>query len=159
MPGFTINSVAISGNQTRDPELRQVGETSICKVRLAVSERFKDRNTGEWSDRPNYFDVTIFGGLGTWLAGNSKKGDTLAVTGRLSWREWETDGQKRSAVEIIADTIVPVTRNGSGSGRSTSSDVPIDTEGLPPVSNLPDVDEIPFLWHPVEWDDRYHANR
>src|SRR5918911_712875 len=57
-----INRVVIEGNLTRDPELRQLPSgNSVCKLRVAVNDRVKDRDSGQWSDRPNYFDVTVFG--------------------------------------------------------------------------------------------------
>jgi single-strand DNA-binding protein len=75
-------------------------------MRIAVNERVKDPNTGDWGERPNYFDVDVFGGqgerCGQWLA----KGRQVAIEGRLRWREWEAqDGQKRQAVSIVADNV------------------------------------------------------
>lgn len=118
MAGFTINNVTISGNLTRDPELRTLpnSDTSVCSVSIAVNERTKNRQTGDWEDRPNYFDVTIWKGLGEYIARELRKGDGLAVEGRLRWRSWEKDGQKRSAVDIIASSVVPMPRNGGGGG-------------------------------------------
>jgi single-strand DNA-binding protein len=150
--GFTINSVTISGNHTRDPELRNLPSgTTVCKCRLAVNDRVKNKDTGEWTDKPNYFDVTVFGGLGEWLANNSGKGDGITVHGRLSWHEWDVEGGgKRSAVEIIADSIVPQRDGGGGGGggsRQGESDVPIDTGDLLPVGTAtPSAadDDIPF---------------
>jgi single-strand DNA-binding protein len=151
MSGFTINSVTISGNHTRDPELRNLPSgTSVCKCRLAVNDRVKNKDTGDWEDKPNYFDVTVFGNLGSWLANNQGRGDGITVHGRLSWHEWETpEGQKRQAVEVIADTIVPQRDSGGGGGgggsRSSDTDVPIDTGDLIPAA-VPSAadDDIPF---------------
>jgi single-strand DNA-binding protein len=110
MPGFTMNTVCLSGNLTADPELRHLPSgTALCKLRVAVNERVKD-GTGEWSDRAMYFDVTVWSGIGEWVAGNLSKGDGIAVQGRLQWREWEKDGVKRQAVDIVAESIVPVPR-------------------------------------------------
>ena len=152
MPGFTINSVHISGNLTRDPELRTTGGgTSVCGLRIASNERYKDQSTGEWMDRANYFDVTIWKGMGEWVANNLHKGDQVVVEGRLRWREWETDGQKRQAVDITANSVVPITRDGGGSNQRSSSsepDVPIDTGDLQPqtAAAAPSAadDDIPF---------------
>lgn len=155
MSGFTINTVTVSGNQTRDPEHRTTpGGTSVCKIRLAVNDRVKNKTTGDWEDRANYFNVTVFGGLGEWLANNSKQGDGLVVSGRLSWHSWETDGNKREMVEIIADSIQPRGGGnggggGGGSSRSQESDIPFDTSDLPSVDAPPLVpaaadDDIPF---------------
>jgi len=103
----SINSVVIVGNLTRDPELRATpGGTSVCSLRVAVNDRVKDPNTGEWGDKPNYFDVDVFGGQGERCAQYLARGRQVAVSGRLRWREWESqDGQKRQAVSIVADNV------------------------------------------------------
>ena len=102
-----INRVVLVGNLTRDPELRQTPSgTSVCKLRLAVNTRHKDNATGQWGDKPNYFDVTVWGNQGESCAQFLAKGRAVGVDGRLDWREWEAqDGTKRQAVEIIAETV------------------------------------------------------
>ena len=127
----SINSVVIVGNLTRDPELRATPSgTSVCSLRVAVNDRVKDPTTGEWGDKPNYFDVDVFGGQGERSAQYLSKGRQVAVSGRLRWREWETqDGQKRQAVSIVADTVQFIgPRDGggqsggwSGGGQTASS--------------------------------------
>ena len=62
-----LNTVVITGNLTRDPELRQAGSTNVCRLRVAVNERVRNSATGEWGDRPNYFDVTVWGAPGREL--------------------------------------------------------------------------------------------
>jgi single-strand DNA-binding protein len=148
MSGFTINAVSLSGNLTRDPELRTLPSgTTVCQIRLAVNERTKDGDN--WIDRPNYFDVTIWSGLGEWLSKNTKKGDPLAVHGRLRWREWEKDGQKRQAVDVIADSIVPM-RDGARSTsssepvRTNETDIPVDSPSPSPTDYGDPEDDIPF---------------
>ena len=102
-----LNRVVIVGNLTRDPELRATaGGTAVCSLRVAVNERIKDRTSSEWTDAANYFNVTAFAGLAELCAKYLGKGRQVAVDGRLRWREWQTkDGQKREAVEIIAETV------------------------------------------------------
>jgi single-strand DNA-binding protein len=127
----SINSVVIVGNLTRDPELRATPSgTSVCSLRVAVNDRVKDPTTGEWGDKPSYFDVDVFGGQGERSAQYLSKGRQVAVSGRLRWREWETqDGQKRQAVSIVADTVQFIgPRDGggqsggwSGGGQTASS--------------------------------------
>ena len=100
-----INRVVVSGNLTRDPELRQLpGGNSVCKLRMAVNTRKKDRDTNQWSDVANYFDITVWGAQGENVARYLTKGSALLVDGRLEWREWQAqDGTNRQAVEIIAE--------------------------------------------------------
>ena len=90
MAASNVNVVVITGNLTRDPELRSTpGGTSVCELRVAVNSRRKDGQTGEWVDKPNYFDVTVWGAQGENCANYLSKGRPVAVEGRLDWREWE----------------------------------------------------------------------
>jgi len=155
-----VNVVVITGNLTRDPELRSTGGgTSVCKMRVAVNSRRKDGQTGEWVDKPNYFDVTVWGAQGENCANYLSKGRPVAVEGRLDWREWEAKdgGGKRQSVEIIANSVQFLgSRDGSGGGQnggngggfSPSSDVPADTsdfEGAAaPAADGGGDDDIPF---------------
>src|SRR6187200_525791 len=102
-----INRVILVGNLTRDPELRHTPSgTAVCNLRLAVNSRRKDPSTGEWGEKPNYFDVTVWGNQGESCAQYLSKGRPVGIDGRLEWREWEAqDGSKRQAVEIIADSV------------------------------------------------------
>src|SRR5213079_3366441 len=101
-----INRVVLVGNLTRDPELRHTPSgTPVCSLRVAVNTRRKDES-GQWVDKPNYFDVTAWGQQGENCAQYLAKGRPVAVDGRLEWREWEAqDGSKRQAVEVVADTV------------------------------------------------------
>ena len=153
-----INRVVIEGNLTRDPELRQLaGGNSVCKLRVAVNERVKDREPGQWSDKPNYFDVTVWGAQGESINRYLTKGSGIMIDGRLSWREWDAqDGTKRQSVEIIAENTRFVGgRDGSGSGGdferggrgggSYSDDfTPQPARSAAPVPAGDDDDDIPF---------------
>jgi single-strand DNA-binding protein len=145
-----INRVTITGNLTRDPELRSTPSgTSVCKLRVAVNSRRKDGQTGEWTDKPNYFDVTVWGAQGENCANYLSKGRPVAVDGRLDWREWESqDGGKRQAVEIIADSVQFLgSRDGGGNGNGFQgqSDVPADTSDFEEAKVGGDkADDIPF---------------
>jgi single-strand DNA-binding protein len=119
----SVNVVVLVGNLTRDPELRATaGGTSVCKIGLAVNERAKDPATGEWGERPNFFDIDVFGAQAESCAQYLTKGRQIAVEGRLRWRSWEAqDGQKRSAVSVVANTVQfigPRDAGGQGGGWS-----------------------------------------
>ncbi len=152
-----INRVIITGNLTRDPELRSFSgsDNSVCSLRIACNGRRKNAETGQWEDQPNYFDVTVWGAQGENCSRYLSKGRPVAIDGRLRWREWTTpDGQKRQAVDIIAETVQFLggrdeagNGNGfSGGARNTDSDIPIDSsdfESAPVASGAAD-DDIPF---------------
>jgi single-strand DNA-binding protein len=132
MAATNINRVIITGNLTTDPELRSLPSgTSVCKLRVACNTRRKDNSTGEWVDKPNYFDVTVWGAQGENCARYLSKGRPVAVDGRLEWREWEQDGNKRQAIDIIADSVQflssPRDEGGGGNGFTPRSDIPVDT--------------------------------
>lgn len=113
-----INRVLMTANLTRDPELRALPSgMSVCSLRVACNTRRKD-GTGEWVDKPNYFDVTVWGAQGENTAKYLSKGRPVAIDGRLEWREWEAqDGTKRQAVQIIADSVQFLgPREGAGGG-------------------------------------------
>jgi single-strand DNA-binding protein len=101
-----INRVVLVGNLTRDPELRHTPSgTAVCSLRLAVNTRRKDQS-GQWVEKPNYFDVTVWGQQGENCAQYLAKGRSVGVDGRLEWREWDAqDGTKRQAVEVVADNV------------------------------------------------------
>jgi single-strand DNA-binding protein len=143
-----INRVVITGNLTRDPELRSTpGGTSICSLRVAVNSRRKDAETGQWVDKPNYFDVTVFGAQGDNCAQYLSKGRPVAVEGRLNWREWEAqDGSKRQAVDIIADAVQFLgSRDAPQSNGVVESDIPADTSDFQEASVASGSDDdIPF---------------
>lgn len=137
MAASNVNVVVITGNLTRDPELRSTpGGTSVCKLRVAVNSRRKEGDN--WVDKPNFFDVTVWGAQGENCASYLSKGRPVAVEGRLDWREWEKEGVKRQSVEIIANSVQFLgSRDGSGGGGNgngggggggfaPSADVPAD---------------------------------
>jgi single-strand DNA-binding protein len=155
MAGSNINRVIITGNLTRDPELRSLPSgNSVCSLRVAVNARRRNASTNEWEDQPNYFDVTVWGAQGENCSRFLSKGRGVAVDGRLQWREWtDKEGQKRQSVDIVADSVQFLggrddagNGNGFSSGaRQTESDVPIDTGDFErtPVGAGADED-IPF---------------
>jgi single-strand DNA-binding protein len=160
-----LNRVTLVGRLTRDPELRHSGGgDAICSIRLAVSSRSRDE-TGNWGDRSNYFDVTVFGRQAETASTYLAKGRRIGVDGRLSWREWQAqDGTKRQSVEVIANDIFFLDSRGEGgeggggggqqqgagwSGRGASGgggggDLPVDRSDMQPASAPADDDDIPF---------------
>lgn len=145
-----INSVSITGNLTKDPELRTIGSgTSLCKLRIANNTRRKVN--GEWVDKPNYFTVTVWGKQGEIANQYLAKGRKVAVTGRLEWSEWESkDGSgKREGIEIVASDLEFLSQaGGNGNGNGNGSDVPgdiSDFDAAPPTSvGSATEDDIPF---------------
>ena len=101
------NSVSISGNLTRDPELRETrGGTQALSLGVAVSERVRDPATGEWADRPNYVDCVVFGNRAAALSRILRKGAKVALHGRLRQDRWtDADGRGRSRLEVVADEV------------------------------------------------------
>ena len=139
-----MNRVFFVSNLTRDPELRHTPSgMAVCSMRVAVNTRRKDQATGEWTEKPNYFDVTVWGNQGENCAQYLAKGRGVAVDGRLDWREWESpDGSKRQAVEIIADTVQFLGSRGDGEPQREyvpASDVAADRSDFGPAD-----DDIPF---------------
>ena len=109
---MSINKVFISGNLTRDCELRHTnGGTAILSFGVPVNDRVKDRD-GSWVDRPNFVDVTVFGARAEALSRYLSKGTKVALSGKLRYSSWERDGQKRSKLEVIAEEIEFLSRDG-----------------------------------------------
>ena len=104
MSTSNINRVILTGNLTRDPELRSLQSgTSVCSLRIASNARRK--HNGEWVDKPNYFSVTVWGAQGENCHRFLSKGRPVCIDGRLDWREWTQDDTKRESVEIVAESV------------------------------------------------------
>ena len=103
---MSINRVIISGNLTRDPELRSTASgLPVLGFGVAVNDRRKNQQTGEWEDYPNFIDCTMFGARAESLNRYLNKGTKVSIEGKLRWSQWERDGQKRSKLEVIVDEI------------------------------------------------------
>ena len=139
-----INRVVLVGNLTRDPELRHTPSgTAVCSLRLAVNSRRKDQS-GQWVDKPNYFDITVWGQQGESCAQYLSKGRPVAVDGRLEWREWDAqDGGKRQAVEVVADSVQVLGGRGDGEGGGNQF-IPQGAGADPAPDMAPPDDDIPF---------------
>lgn len=137
---MSINRVVLTGNLTRDAELKQTaGGMAIVKMRLAVNDRRKNASTGQWEDSPNYIDVTMFGARGEAVSRFLSKGKQIAVEGKLRWHEWESAaGEKRSGIEVVADDIELL------GGRGDAVSAPrAAVSAAEPVDDL-DGEDIPF---------------
>ncbi len=112
---MSINRVNISGNLTRDPELRATaGGTQVLSFGVAVNDRRKNPQTGDWEDYPNFVDCTMFGTRAEAVSRYLSKGTKVAIEGKLRYSSWERDGQRRSKLEVIVDEIEFMSRGNQG---------------------------------------------
>lgn len=139
---MSINKVVISGNLTRDPELRATGSgMNVLKLGVAVNDRRKNQQTGEWEDVPNFVDVTVFGNRAEALSRFLSKGSKVAIEGKLRWSQWENQqGEKRSKLEVVADEVEFLSSRDSGSGSHSQAPAgPANDSGSDDLG-----EEIPF---------------
>lgn len=102
---MSINHVAITGNLTREPEIRNTQNgTAVLSFGIAVNDRRKNAS-GNWEDVPNFFECVTFGNRATALGDILTKGMKVAISGKLHYSSWEKDGQKHSKVDIIANEV------------------------------------------------------
>ena len=128
-----INRVVVVGNLTRDPELRSTASgTSVCRMRIACNARWRNADTGEWEEKPNFFDVSVFGASAEACARFLEKGRLVAVDGRLDWHEWETDvGERRQAVGLVADNVQFLPNRAGGDGEAGAREEELEEEPIP----------------------------
>ena len=109
---MSINKVMITGNLTRDPELRQTaGGSQVLNFGVAVNDRRKNQQTGEWEDYPNFVDCVVFGNRAEPLSRFLAKGSKVAVDGRLRYSAWEDkEGKRRSKLEVVCDDVDMMSR-------------------------------------------------
>lgn len=136
-----MNSVNISGNVTRDAELRQTkGGSAVLSFSVAVNERHKNQQTGKWEDVPNYVDCIVFGNYASAIAAYITKGAKVAVSGKLRYSSWQKDGQKRSKLEVVASEVVTLS-GGNQQGKRVQYEKPqIIGQPQPEIYD----EEIPF---------------
>ncbi len=155
---MSINRVNISGNLTRDPELRMTsGGTQVLSFGVAVNDRRRNPQSGEWEDYPNFVDCTMFGARAEAVSRYLSKGSKVAIEGKLRYSSWERDGQRRSKLEVIVDEIEFMSR-GQQQGDGSFNHQPQAQRGgynqqaparpaapvqAPPVADIYDED-IPF---------------
>lgn len=142
---MSINRVAISGNLTRDAELRTTqGGMSILDFGVAVNDRRRNQQTGEWEDWPNFVDCTVFGTRAEKLQPYLAKGSKVAVEGKLRYSSWESGGQRRSKLGVIVDDLefMSSRRDDAGSGHAPRP-VPEADPAIDAAASIYDED-IPF---------------
>jgi len=139
-----INRVTLVGRLTRDPELRHLPSgTSVLQLGLAVNGRQKD-DAGNWTDKPNFFDVKVFGNQAEMLSQHLAKGRRIGVDGRLDWSSWEAaDGTKRSKVEVVAQSVQFLDSRGDGE-QAERQFVPAGAESGGDLPASAADDDIPF---------------
>ena len=151
---MSINKAIISGNLTRDPETRATaGGTTVLNFGVAVNERVKSKQSGEWEDRPNFIDCVMFGTRAEAVSRFISKGTKVTIEGKLRWSQWETDGQKRSKIEVVVDEIEFMSRqqnataNPNGAQPVYQQPAQQQMQGMPaPVVQAPSIydEDIPF---------------
>lgn len=143
---MSINKVIISGNLTRDPELRQTANGfPVLGFGVTVNDRRKNQQTGEWEDYPNFIDCTMFGARAESVSRFLSKGSKVAIEGKLRWSQWERDGQKRSKIEVVVDEIEFMSsRNDNGASMGGSSSYAPAMHSAPSVDTSVYDEDIPF---------------
>ncbi len=148
---MSINRVLVTGNLTRDPELRATQSGSqVLSFGIAVNDRRKNQSTGEWEDYPNFVDCTMFGTRAEKLANYIAKGSKVAIEGKLRYSSWERDGERRSKLEVIVDEIEFMSRRDEQGGAVISTPAPAPAQPVArrqaaPVAAAEVYDEdIPF---------------
>lgn len=150
----SVNQVTLLGRLTRDPELRQTPNgASVASFSMALNRSWKDQNSGEWKEETDFIDCVAWGALAERLEKMVKRGQRLLISGRLSQRSWEQDGQKRSKVEVVVNDMTLIEAAGEGGDSSfgggssdegvqssPSDDVVVEDVGSEEI----DLDSIPF---------------
>ena len=113
---MSINKVIVTGNLTRDAELRETPSGfQVLGFGVAVNDRKKNQQTGQWEDWTNFVDCTMFGNRAASVARFLQKGTKVAIDGKLRWSQWQTqDGSKRSKLEVVVDEIEFLAPRGDG---------------------------------------------
>jgi single-strand DNA-binding protein len=143
---MSINRVNITGNLTRDPELRSTGSgMAVLQMGVAVNDRRKNQQTGEWEDSPNFIDVVMFGTRAESVSRFLSKGSKVAIEGKLRWSSWEdkTTGAKRSKVEVVVDDIEFMSSKSEGGGSGGGRDYAAPAAAAPSADPVIE-DDIPF---------------
>ena len=135
---MSINRVLVTGNLTRDPELRATQSGSqVLSFGIAVNDRRKNPSTGEWEDYPNFVDCTMFGTRAEAVSRFLAKGNKVAIEGKLRYSSWERDGERRSKLEVIVDEIEFMSRRDEQGGAVISTPTPAPVRPAAPRQAAP----------------------
>lgn len=108
---MSINQVTLTGNVTRDPDIRRTASgASILSFSIAVNDRRKNSQTGQWESVPNYIDCVLFGSRAEGLQPYISKGVKVGIVGKLRWRSWEDQGGKHSKIDVVVDEVELLSR-------------------------------------------------
>lgn len=131
---MSINRYIATGNLTREPELRRTANgMAVLNIGIAVNDRRKNQQSGEWEDYPNFLTCVMFGTRAESVSGYLHKGSKVAVEGKLRFSQWEKDGQKRSKIEVMIDDLELLTpRN-----QAPATQAPIEATAYYADENLP----------------------
>ena len=128
---MSINRVNISGNLTRDPDLRATASgTQVLSFGVAVNDRRRNPQSGEWEDYPNFVDCTMFGTRAEAVRRFLSKGSKVAIEGKLRYSSWERDGQRRSKLEVVVEDIELMSRS-DNCGEEPAPQVDVYDEDIP----------------------------
>lgn len=139
---FSINMAVITGNVTRDPELRYTPSGSaVCSFGVATNHSIKKDD--QWTDIPTFHNIVVWGKQAEYISNTVKKGMKVSLTGRIDNRQYDgKDGTKKYISEIVAETVIPFTERRGG------EDTPSDNNQVAPAEDkVEDIiipDEMPF---------------
>ena len=127
-----INKVILIGNLGQDPETRFMPSGSaVTNLRIATSESFKDKETGEQQERTEWHSIAMFGRLAEISAEYLKKGAQVYIEGRLRTRKWQDkEGKDRYSTEIVADQMQMLGGRGQGASMGASTGAAGEGEGF-----------------------------
>lgn len=153
---MSINQVTITGNLTREPEVRLTnGGMQVMNFGIAVNDRVRNQQTGQWDDRANFIDCALFGQRAASLANILHKGFKCAIQGRLRQSTWEDKqtGQRRSKLEVVVNEIDFMQPKGAGLGgyQTEAQPTPQQSQSYQPSpqpsyqqDRIVGADDIPF---------------
>ena len=143
----SFNRVVLMGNLTRDPEVKYLQSgTAVTEIGMAVNNRRKTKE-GEWVEEPVFIDVTLWGRTAEICGEYMSKGSPIHVEGRLKLDQWEQDGQKRSKLRVVGESMQMLGSKGGGDGQSRA---PANTQAVAPTHHgqpeapVDEEEELPF---------------